>query len=127
MYANLAYLGKVEEDIVDLGSPLLITAVGYYRIHSSLIRTWREKGRGDYQPSCSIPLFHGTAQIGKVVNNEYPASRLQCHLLDASDDCLLEVGIKEGIAIERYTVQPFGKGVQIAMVAGVTELELFFG
>ena len=66
MYANLAYLGKVEEDIVDLGSPLLITAVGYYRIHSSLIRTWREKGRGDYQliyvASGKIHLLEGTQE-----------------------------------------------------------------
>ena len=54
----------------------------------------------DHQPSCGISLFHGTAQIGKVVNDEYPASRLQCHLLDTSDDCLLKVGIKEGIAIQ---------------------------
>ena len=80
----------------------------------------------DHQPSCGISLFHGTAQIGKVVNDEYPASRLHCHLLYATDDCLLEVGIKEGIAIERNTVEPFGKRIEIAVLVGVTELELLF-
>ena len=49
----------------------------------------------DHQSSCGISFFHGTAQIGKVINDEYPASCLHCHLLDATDDCLLEVGIKE--------------------------------
>ncbi|EEB23632.1 hypothetical protein BACDOR_04085 [Phocaeicola dorei DSM 17855] len=81
----------------------------------------------DHQPSCRIPLFHGTAQIGKVINDEYPASCLQCHLLDATDDCLLEVGIKEGITIKGYTVQPFGEGIQIAVLVGIAELELFLG
>ena len=81
----------------------------------------------DHQPSCRIPLFHGTAQIGKVINDEYPASCLQCHLLDATDDCLLEVGIKEAITIKGYTVQPFGEGIQIAVLVGIAELELFLG
>ena len=81
----------------------------------------------DHQPSCCISLFHGTAQIGKVVNDEYPASRLHCHLLDATDDCLLEVGIKEGITIKRYTVQPFRERIEIAVLVGIAELELFLG
>ena len=81
----------------------------------------------DHQSSCCISLFHGTTQIGKVVNDEYPASCLQCHLLDTPDDCLLEVGIKEGIAIKGYTVQPFGERIQIAVVVGVAELKLLLG
>ena len=33
----------------------------------------------------------------------------------------------EGIAIKRYTVQPLGERIQIAVVVGVAELELFLG
>ncbi len=50
MYTNLAYLGEAHEDIVDLSTPLLITAAGYYRVHTSpIIDTERPNGRGDYQ------------------------------------------------------------------------------
>lgn len=50
MYTNLAYLGEPHEDIVDNTQPLLITAVGYYRVHTSyIIETERPNGRGDYQ------------------------------------------------------------------------------
>ena len=68
MYANLAYLGKVEEDIVDLSRPLLITAAGYFKIHSSLIRTWRGNGRGDYQL-----LYVGA---GKLHMNDHGQDRI---------------------------------------------------
>ena len=50
MYINCAYLGKRHEDIVSSSVPLLITAVGNYRIHSEKVfKTLREKGRKDYQ------------------------------------------------------------------------------
>lgn len=50
MYTNVAYLGEQDEDIVDLCSPLLVTAVGHYRFHTAaLIETNRPNGRGDYQ------------------------------------------------------------------------------
>ncbi len=50
MYANLAYLGKIGEDIVREGEPLLVTAVGYYRIrHLETVETLRPEGRGDWQ------------------------------------------------------------------------------
>ena len=50
MYTNLAYLGKAHEDIVDMSKPLLITAAGYHRVHTSpLIDTERPNGRRDYQ------------------------------------------------------------------------------
>ena len=50
MYSNVAYLGKQDEDIVDYGTPLLVTAAGYYRVQtSSLIETKRPNGRNDYQ------------------------------------------------------------------------------
>ncbi len=50
MYTNLAYLGRPHEDIVNTDKPLLITAAGYYRVHSMpIVLTERPKGRGDYQ------------------------------------------------------------------------------
>lgn len=50
MYTNLAYLGEAHEDIVDTSTPLLVTAAGYYRVHTSeVIETDRPNGRGDYQ------------------------------------------------------------------------------
>ena len=50
MYTNIAYLGGVHEDIVDKSVPLLVTAAGYYKVHSlRLFETERPDGRGDYQ------------------------------------------------------------------------------
>lgn len=50
MYTNLAYLGEAHEDIVDISKPILVTAAGYYRVHTSrVIDTERPNGRGDYQ------------------------------------------------------------------------------
>ena len=50
MYTNLAYLGEAHEDIVDTSKPILVTAAGYYRVHTSeVIETDRPNGRGDYQ------------------------------------------------------------------------------
>ena len=50
MYINRAYLGKQHEDIVNITTPLLITAVGYFRVHSrEVLQTHRKNGRGDYQ------------------------------------------------------------------------------
>ena len=50
MYTNLAYLGEEHEDIVDVRKPLIVTAAGYYRVHTTpVIETNRPKGRGDYQ------------------------------------------------------------------------------
>ena len=49
MYTNLAYLGEEHEDIVDKSKPLIVTAAGYYRVHTSrVIDTERPNGRGDY-------------------------------------------------------------------------------
>ena len=50
MYTNLAYLGEAHEDIVDTSKPIMVTAAGYYRVHTSyVIETNRPHGRGDYQ------------------------------------------------------------------------------
>lgn len=50
MYTNLAYLGEAHEDIVDYSKPIIVTAAGYYRVHTSkVIETDRPNGRGDYQ------------------------------------------------------------------------------
>lgn len=50
MYTNLAYLGEAHEDIVDISKPILVTAAGHYRVHTSrVIETERPNGRGDYQ------------------------------------------------------------------------------
>ena len=50
MYTNLAYLGEEDEDIIDRSKPLVVTAVGYYRVHSiPILETERPNGRGDYQ------------------------------------------------------------------------------
>lgn len=50
MYTNIAYLGKYDEDIVNLSKPLLVTAAGYYKIIKlKMLDTVRPNGRGDYQ------------------------------------------------------------------------------
>lgn len=50
MYTNVAYSGKEDEDIVSLSKPLIITAVGFYKILTRKIeQTFRPTGRGDYQ------------------------------------------------------------------------------
>ena len=50
MYINRAYLGKQHEDIVNHATPLSVTAVGNFRIHSKKMhKTVRENGRDDYQ------------------------------------------------------------------------------
>ena len=50
MYTNYAYIGEMDEDIVDNTKPLLITAAGYNKlIKSHVIATERPYGRGDFQ------------------------------------------------------------------------------
>ena len=50
MYVNRADWGRPHEDIVNTQTPLLITAVGQYRMNSVVeMRTYRPEGRGDYQ------------------------------------------------------------------------------
>lgn len=50
MYTNVAYLGNPHQDIVDESKSLLVTAAGYYQVHTSpVIETERPHGRGDYQ------------------------------------------------------------------------------
>lgn len=50
MYTYMAYLGEEHEDIVNSETDLLITAVGYYRVHTTeWVETKRPNGRGDYQ------------------------------------------------------------------------------
>ena len=69
MYTNVAYLGKKHEDIVDKSKPLIITAVGYYRVHTCrVIQTERTDGRGDYQllyiaAGCVHFNFNGVEKI----------------------------------------------------------------
>ena len=69
MYTNLAYLGEEHEDIVDKSKPLIITAAGYYRVHTSrIIETERPNGRGDYQllyiaAGCAHFYFNGVERI----------------------------------------------------------------
>lgn len=69
MYTNAAYLGKEHEDIVDKSKPLIITAAGYYRVHTSrIIETERPNGRGDYQllyiaAGCAHFYFNGVERI----------------------------------------------------------------
>ena len=49
MYINRAYLGKTHEDIVTTAVPLLVTAVGNFRVHSRPVhQTQRQRGRQDY-------------------------------------------------------------------------------
>ena len=49
MYINRAYLGKKHEDIADLSAPLLVTAVGNFRLLTRpVLRTSRKEGRRDY-------------------------------------------------------------------------------
>ncbi len=50
MYINRAYLGAQHEDIVNTAAPLIITAVGNFRVHSKKVHsTNRANGRDDYQ------------------------------------------------------------------------------
>lgn len=50
MYTNYAYIGEMDEDIVDNTSQLLVTAAGYNKlIKSPVIATERPNGRGDFQ------------------------------------------------------------------------------
>ena len=69
MYTNLAYLGEEHEDIVDKSKPLIVTAAGYYRVHTSrVIDTERPNGRGDYQllyiaSGCGHFFFDGVERI----------------------------------------------------------------
>ena len=49
---------------------------------------------------------------------------MQCHLLDAADYRLLKIGCQQGVAVQRYPVQPFGKGVEVPIFVGVAKLEL---
>ena len=79
-----------------------------------------------HQPSRRIAFLHGTAQVSKVVNDEDPAAGLLCHLFNAADDRPFKVGIEKGVAVKRYPVQPFGKGVRLSVLVGIAELELLF-
>ena len=69
MYTNVAYLGEEEEDIVDKSRPLIVTAAGYYRIHTLRVtETQRPNGRGDYQllyiaDGCVHFYFDGVEKI----------------------------------------------------------------
>ena len=50
MYTNRADWGKPHEDIVNIETPILVTAVGQYRQNTVVeMRTNRPEGRGDYQ------------------------------------------------------------------------------
>ena len=50
MYTDIAYLGKPHEDIVDYDNPLVVTAVGHYRVEKTWkIFTKRRLGRKDFQ------------------------------------------------------------------------------
>lgn len=50
MYTNIAYLGDPHQDIVNNSKSLLVTAAGYYHVHTSpVVETERPNGRGDYQ------------------------------------------------------------------------------
>ena len=80
-----------------------------------------------HQPSCRITLFHCTAQVGKVVHDENLTAGLQCHLLDAADNRLFKVSFQQRIAVKRYPIQLFRKGVEVSVFIGIAELELFVG
>ena len=68
MFVNRADLGLPHEDIVNTELPLLVTAVGHYRLLSvSEMRTDRPEGRGDYQllyiaDGCGYFSFEGRIQ-----------------------------------------------------------------
>ncbi len=50
MFANVAYLHNSFPDIADNSAPLIVTACGFYRIHSCpVVSTHRLHGREDYQ------------------------------------------------------------------------------
>lgn len=50
MYINRAYLGEQHEDIVNTTTPLSVTAIGNFRIHTKKVhKTCRESGRNDFQ------------------------------------------------------------------------------
>ena len=50
MYVNCAYLEEPHKMIVNTDTPLLVTAVGNYRIHTrKILENIRPSGRADYQ------------------------------------------------------------------------------
>ncbi len=50
MYTNYAYIGEVDQDIVDNSLPLLVTASGYNRLlNRRVVATRRPNGRNDFQ------------------------------------------------------------------------------
>ena len=80
-----------------------------------------------HQPSGGIALFHCTAQVGKVVHDENLTAGLQRHLLDAADNRLFKVCFQQRIAVKRYPIQLFRKGIEVSVFIGIAELELFVG
>lgn len=92
MYRNVAYLGKKHEDIVNKSKPLIITAAGYYRVHTNrIVETKRPNGRGDYQllyiaAGCVHFYFDGAEKIipkGNMVL--FRPGETQMYYLYASD------------------------------------------
>lgn len=92
MYINVAYLGKEHEDIIDKSKPLVITAAGYYRVHTTrIVKTERPNGRGDYQllyiaAGCAHFYFNGVERIipkGNMVL--FRPGEAQIYYLYASD------------------------------------------
>lgn len=91
MYRKFAYLKKMYEDIIDNSQPLIITAVGNYRVHTTRADTERPNGRSDYQliyiaSGCAHFYFDGVKKIipkGNVVL--YRPGETQMYYLFAED------------------------------------------
>lgn len=49
MYANVAYLNRSCDELVDLSVPILVTSCGNYRVDSGVFPTSRPDGRNDWQ------------------------------------------------------------------------------
>lgn len=71
MYINSAYLGKKHEIIVNTDAPLIITAVGHYRVYTKeRIKTYRKDGRADYQL-----LYIADGKLQLLVNGKQQAAQ----------------------------------------------------
>lgn len=49
MYSNSAYKDKATDGASDMSVPLAVTSCGYYKVYSGQLRTYRPRGREDYQ------------------------------------------------------------------------------
>ena len=135
MFVNVAYLGKHNEDIIDNTSPLLITAVGYYKpLTVNEIFTERVRGRMDYQilyvASGKTYFYFGgvkhTLQAGNMVL--YRPNEMQKYRYNPTDKAEVYwvhfTGGKVEALLEKYG---FCSGKNIFFAGNESNFNMLFG